>query len=177
MRQNHAQASDPDAGQTISARGVGRVLLLEHNTNADSPQALPATAGATVGGQRVILGLLLYSEPSRNGNREQPTDTELYSDLLRSALIQLLSGINETPDTSREIDAIAASKTPLIVPLTDHQLAVLQLLEEGLSAKSMAARLEVSIHTVNYHKRNLYRKLNVSSATEAIRRARESGLI
>ena len=108
---------------------------------------------------------------------EQPADTELYSDLLRSALIQLLSGISDTPDASRKIDAVAASRTPGITPLTDQQLAVLQLLEEGLSAKNMAARLRISIHTVNYHKRNLYRNLNVSSATEAIRRARESGLI
>ncbi|MDX5895190.1 response regulator transcription factor [Rubrobacter radiotolerans] len=177
MRKNHEQASAGNASQTISAYGIGRVLLLEHGTSADPRQSRTATAGATVSGQRVILEILLCPGLSGNGDRKQSPDTELYSNLLRNALIRLLGGSNEISDTSREIDAIATSRTPLITPLTDQQLAVLQLLEEGLPAKNMAVRLRISIHTVNYHKRNLYRNLNVSSATEAIRKARDSGLI
>jgi len=53
----------------------------------------------------------------------------------------------------------------------------LQLLEEGLTNKGLARRMVVTDSTVRTHLRNIYRKLEVSSRTQAIKRARELQLL
>lgn len=62
-------------------------------------------------------------------------------------------------------------------PLTERELTVLRLVDEGLRSKEIAMRLSVSTRTVAFHLNNAYRKLNVSSRTEALRIARLRGLL
>ena len=63
------------------------------------------------------------------------------------------------------------------VHLTDRERAVLQLLAKGEARKSIASKLGVAVTSVDTHMKNLYRKLNVSSQTEAVNAALRSGLI
>ena len=61
--------------------------------------------------------------------------------------------------------------------LTGRELAVLDLLAEGLTAESMGRRLGVSRHTVRKHHEHVYRKLGVTDRLVAVREARERGLL
>lgn len=61
--------------------------------------------------------------------------------------------------------------------LTGRQVDVLRLLADGRPAKRIASDMGISIHTVHFHQRNLYRSLGASSSTGAIKRARELGLL
>ena len=61
--------------------------------------------------------------------------------------------------------------------LTAREQEVLRLLARGLRNKEIAARLQVSERTVNFHLANIYQKLNVSGRTEALSKALEQGLI
>ena len=61
--------------------------------------------------------------------------------------------------------------------LSDRELAVLVELAEGRTNKEIAGRLWVSEETVKFHLRNIYRKLAVSSRTDAIRFAHENDLV
>jgi DNA-binding CsgD family transcriptional regulator len=61
--------------------------------------------------------------------------------------------------------------------LTARQLEVLHLMSDGRSAKRIASELCLSIHTVHFHQRNLYRALGVGSSTAAVKRAAELGLL
>jgi len=61
--------------------------------------------------------------------------------------------------------------------LSDRELAVLVELAEGRTNKEIAGRLSVSDETVKFHLRNVYRKLAVSSRTDAIRFAHENDLV
>lgn len=61
--------------------------------------------------------------------------------------------------------------------LTGRQLEVLKLIADGRSAKQMAFALDLSIHTVHTHQRNLYRALGVGSSAGALKRARQLGLL
>jgi LuxR family maltose regulon positive regulatory protein len=70
-----------------------------------------------------------------------------------------------------------ASQQPLIEPLTERELEVLRLLAEGLSNQAIAARLVVALGTVKTHTASLYRKLDVTSRTQAVARAAELGLL
>jgi DNA-binding NarL/FixJ family response regulator len=61
--------------------------------------------------------------------------------------------------------------------LSDRELAVLVELAEGRTNQEIAGRLWVSKETVKFHLRNIYRKLDVSSRTDAIRFAHENDLL
>jgi DNA-binding NarL/FixJ family response regulator len=56
---------------------------------------------------------------------------------------------------------------------SSKQLAVLQLLSEGLQNKMIAHRLNIRETTVKLHVRNILRKLNARNRTEAVYRARD----
>ena len=61
--------------------------------------------------------------------------------------------------------------------LSTRQREVLDLLAKGLSNKEMAHRMGLSIRTVDSHVAFLFKKLNVSSRTEAVLLAMRQGII
>jgi transcriptional regulator of acetoin/glycerol metabolism len=63
------------------------------------------------------------------------------------------------------------------VKLTEEQLKVLKLVTKGYKDIVIAKELGISINTVNYHKRNIFKKLDVRSTREAIAKAIRMGLI
>jgi DNA-binding NarL/FixJ family response regulator len=58
-----------------------------------------------------------------------------------------------------------------IETLTDRQLEVFRLTGQGLTASQIAKRLHISVHTVETHRENIKRKLDVTSASELTRLA------
>ncbi len=65
----------------------------------------------------------------------------------------------------------------LLEPLTPAERRVLELLPTELTLKKVASRLYVSLETVRTHVRDIYRKLDAHSRSEAVARARELGLL
>ncbi|MBU4449659.1 MAG: LuxR C-terminal-related transcriptional regulator [Proteobacteria bacterium] len=66
---------------------------------------------------------------------------------------------------------------PLIEPLSQRELEVLQLIAQGLSNREISERLFLALSTVKGHNRNIFGKLQVQRRTEAVARARELGLL
>ncbi len=66
---------------------------------------------------------------------------------------------------------------PLIEPLSQRELEVLQLIAEGLSNREIGERLFLALSTVKGHNRVIFDKLQVQRRTEAVARARELGLL
>ncbi len=52
-------------------------------------------------------------------------------------------------------------------PLTPKEMAILQLLAQGLMYKEMADKQKVNINTIKKHCKNIYKKLKVRNRTEA----------
>ena len=63
------------------------------------------------------------------------------------------------------------------VALSERESVVLEAVARGLSNQEIGRELWISEQTVKFHLRNLYRKLGVSSRTEAARYAYRSGLV
>jgi DNA-binding NarL/FixJ family response regulator len=63
------------------------------------------------------------------------------------------------------------------VALSERESVVLEAVARGLSNREIGRELWISEQTVKFHLRNLYRKLGVSSRTEAARYAHRSGLV
>ena len=69
-------------------------------------------------------------------------------------------------------------KAPAAAPkLSNREHQVLVGLVEGDPYKTIAANHGMSLDTVRTHVRNLYRKLRVNSATEAVGQAFRAGLV
>jgi DNA-binding NarL/FixJ family response regulator len=60
--------------------------------------------------------------------------------------------------------------------LTDREREVLQLVSEGHSTKGIAAKLGISAKTVDNHRTNLMRKLDIHDVASLTRHALEHGL-
>jgi DNA-binding NarL/FixJ family response regulator len=83
------------------------------------------------------------------------------------------------PSVARRILARLAAVGPTADPfpqLTPREHDVLRLLAQGLSNSAIAARLGLSLKTVNNNTSSVFTKLNVSGRTEAAAVAREHGL-
>jgi LuxR family maltose regulon positive regulatory protein len=65
----------------------------------------------------------------------------------------------------------------LVEQLTSRELEVMQLIAAGNSNQTIAEKLVITVSTVKKHTGNIFGKLNVSSRTQAIARARKLGLI
>ncbi|MCI0414862.1 response regulator transcription factor [bacterium] len=61
--------------------------------------------------------------------------------------------------------------------LTPHEIRILELLVEGDSFKTAAQKLNVTVHTVTFHMRSIYDKLQVHSKSEAVAKALRHGLV
>ncbi len=66
---------------------------------------------------------------------------------------------------------------PLIEPLSQRELEVLQLIAQGLSNHEISERLFLALNTVKGHNQKIFGKLQVQRRTEAVARARELGLL
>ncbi len=88
---------------------------------------------------------------------------------------QLLKVFSEQVQLSGE--QVGSSLDVLIEQLTPRELEVLELLAIGDSNQEIADKLVVTIRTIKKHTSNIYGKLGVSSRTQAIAFARETGLL
>lgn len=61
--------------------------------------------------------------------------------------------------------------------LTDKEKEVLADLVNGMSYKMIASKQDISYHTVNFHIRNIYKKLHVNSVSEAVAKALKEKII
>jgi LuxR family maltose regulon positive regulatory protein len=61
--------------------------------------------------------------------------------------------------------------------LTDRELNVLRLLEQGLSQRQISRELFLSFHTVHSHVKSIYTRLGVTSREGAIKHARQRDLL
>jgi DNA-binding NarL/FixJ family response regulator len=96
-------------------------------------------------------------------------------DELLQAISEVLRGrFYVTPRVAKDVLLNRVGKptaTEPRLPLTPRQREVLQLLVEGYSAKEIAADLNISISTVEFHKAALMRRLEVGSTVELVKYA------
>jgi LuxR family maltose regulon positive regulatory protein len=83
----------------------------------------------------------------------------------------------EAGERKNQPKADLASAQPLIEPLSQRELKILQLIAQGLSNREIGERLFLALDTVKGYNRKIFDKLQVQSRTEAIARAREFGLL
>ena len=81
-------------------------------------------------------------------------------------LLEILFEVNERKNSGEETGL-----------LTNSEIEIVRLISEGLTTKEIASHRYISFHTVITHRKNIFRKLGVSSVSELIMYAIKSGWI
>jgi LuxR family transcriptional regulator, maltose regulon positive regulatory protein len=175
-------------------------VLLAQGKLAEARTAIAAhRTAATSGGHVEILvelSLLEAEVARRSGDAREAQAARAAAHALAASVGlrrpgeagTLLGGVLETatePNLSSSAGAgsphersIPAHVRPAVVePLSQREQEVLQLMAEGLSNQALADRLIISLATVKKHLSNIFGKLQATSRTEAIARARALGLL
>jgi LuxR family maltose regulon positive regulatory protein len=88
---------------------------------------------------------------------------------------KLLAALESESAHAQQASRLATSS--LVEPLSEREMEVLRLLTTHLSSTEIAKDLVVSASTVRSHIKNIYGKLNVHTRADAVRRAKELGLL
>lgn len=105
------------------------------------------------------------------------------SEVLEEVRAIVEGGSPLTPSVARSILKVLQGGAPAPIPrpgswdLSEREMDVLRGLVQGHAYKEVAATLNVSLDTVRTHVRNIYRKMQVHSVSEAVSRAIRSGIV
>ena len=83
-----------------------------------------------------------------------------------SELLDLLFEVNEKKNSNEETGQLTVS-----------EIEIVRLISEGLTTKEIASRKFISFHTVISHRKNIFRKLSVTSISELIMYSIRAGWI
>ncbi len=100
--------------------------------------------------------------------------------LLASLREVMCGGAPMSPEVARRVVELFQRFHPArqaTCSLSAQESSVLRLLSEGHHYKTAAAAMGISVHTINFHLRNIYSKLQVHSKSEAVAKALRDGLI
>jgi LuxR family maltose regulon positive regulatory protein len=100
-------------------------------------------------------------------------------DVYLQKLTHTLGLQSDQPSSRIELPGASAleSNKQLLEPLSQREIEVLGLIDQGLANKEIAIKLSLAPATVKAHIRNLYGKIQAKSRTEALSKARAIGLI
>jgi DNA-binding CsgD family transcriptional regulator len=101
----------------------------------------------------------------------EKTEAESLNELLRKegSCTKMLevAMVHQHSKNKKDLD----SNPPAMAGLTKREKQILQLIGEGLSTKMIADRCNISINTVETHRRHLLEKLNVKNSMQLIKEA------
>jgi DNA-binding NarL/FixJ family response regulator len=101
---------------------------------------------------------------------------------------EILDAVKETAKgnkfyCNRVLDVVSASAkegagedcSPTI--LSQREIEVVEYIAQGLTAAQVGEKMCLSVHTINTHRKNIFKKLGVNSTTELVRFALKTSLI
>jgi len=89
----------------------------------------------------------------------------------------LVERIKRTVINRKTGEILAPALIPAEKQLTGREKEILLLIRQGFLSKEIADKLNISIYTVNNHRKNILTKLNVDNIIEAINLARDYDII
>ena len=100
-------------------------------------------------------------------------------DEIESAIRRALQGgVTIDPDLNRHlVEKLPEMDQEAGKALSPKELEVLRYLADGMPAKQIAAEMGLSVHTIDSHLRNLYRKLEAPNQSAAVARAFRLGIL
>jgi NarL family two-component system response regulator YdfI len=174
-----AEPEEPDSADLIIATAEPShfATTLQKLADADLFRDLPV----------VLLAEILDPQTSAQALR-MGARAVLPAELPRAQLVAALEAVSsgflvampaevETIVAGSQIPSATNGVEELLEPLTPREQEVLRMLALGLANKEIAARLNISEHTVKFHVAAILGKLGAASRTEAVALGIRHGLI
>ncbi len=122
-----------------------------------------------------VVILTMHDDP---GVRQKAAASGAHAFVLKdNAFEHLLSAIRSVANSS-EIMPFAIPQTDFgALELTQREQQVMRLVARGLTNRSISEQLGISIKTIDSHRTNLMRKLNIHSTAELVRHAIATDII
>lgn len=156
-----------DRVATIEATICAALVAQEQMRPADAARI--TSEALALAAERGILRPFLVCDPGDMARLLRTTTALRDGAAVRDAVLARLGDAGQT--------AAFPEPEPLLEPLTERELAVLAQLPTMRTNEEIARDFYVSVNTVKSHLTHLYRKLGVGNRREAVRRARELGLL
>jgi len=184
----HVAATAADLTQLCDRIGTpDRAVLLFDGTCLESAASLRAVLAAHPNVRAVVLGVT-ESEPEIIGWAEAGASGYVTQDGSVDELVKTVEAVARdeltcppriTAALMHRVAALATEQlliTPLSARLSDRELEIVQLIDDGLSNQAIAHRLFITLATVKNHVHNILDKLGVHTRTEAAALVRDCSL-
>jgi len=166
-------ATDP-----VRRRGLAAMLeAAGHVLTDDTPdvELCDMDRGASKLPRESEAPVLALTNGSPAGSPAGVLTPDASAEQLDAALRAVFAGLLVRSPTTPDARGFApAEDMPLLTP---REREILALVGEGLSNKSMARRLGISVHTVKFHLEALFNKLDATSRAEAVAKGLRGGVI
>ncbi len=163
---------------TDPVRRRGLLSMLEgagHIVTDDTPDAEVCDQGQSLPRESEAPVVALTAGSPASGAPAGILTPDATAEQLDAALRAVVAGLLVRPAGMPETRGFApAEDAPLLTP---REREILGLIGEGLSNKSMARRLGISVHTVKFHMEALFTKLDATSRAEALTKGLRGGVI
>lgn len=157
---------DYDHADYISFEDLQKVFRVAPNTNVLVISA--HTDAATV--NRIIR------QPIKGLLSKECSEQEIL-DAVRSTAKGDRFYCNRILDVVTESKKEGAGKDCGPTMLSKREVEVVEYIAQGMTAGEVAEKMCLSVHTINTHRKNIFKKLSVNSTTELVRYALKTALI
>jgi LuxR family maltose regulon positive regulatory protein len=162
-----------EGGRTGSVIEILVLQAIAYHAQGDLPAALlPLQQALTLAEPEGYVRMFLDEGPSMLQLLREASAREITPDYTG----KLLAAFEAEKRKSEEKTDLPPAQ-PLINPLSQRELKILQLIAQGLSNREIGERLFLALDTVKGHNRIIFDKLQVQRRTEAVARAHELGLL
>jgi DNA-binding NarL/FixJ family response regulator len=173
------EASRGDEALALARRTLPDVVLLDVTLGTPNGLDVAAALRAEMPGLRIIFLTMHDDEATVARALSLGADgyllkTSSFDTLLSGLRAVSLGGSYLDPGVARHVMRRAASSGSI---LTERELEVLRLLADGRRPADIATTLYVSIRTVRNHLANIYMKLGVRTAGQAVAEAFQRGFV
>jgi len=179
------EVADGDAALEFLRVNPVDVLVLDLTMpGADGFEVLRQVKGTRSGMKVLVLTMHANAEYVARAVQDG-ADGYLLKDSAVQDLVSAIEAVRSgrayySPPVQRELSELLRAHSAPPRPmdtLTDREREVLQLVVKGLSTKEIASKLDISTRTVETHRANLMRKLNLKSVALLTQFAIREGLV
>ena len=177
-----ALAAQGEVAQALPLLTAYRARMDEAGRADESLKALVSEAMALHAAGRLEEALPVLREALLRGEPGGFIRTFVDEGPAMAALLATLSERGTLPDYTAQLLAVLGSAGPTaadlgqlqrlgVEPLSERELDILRLIQQGQSNQGIGETLFLSLHTVKWHNQNIFDKLQVKRRTEAVARA------
>jgi DNA-binding NarL/FixJ family response regulator len=179
------EVADGAAALDALARAAVDVLVLDLTMPGLDGFAVMRRARGLAPALKVLV-LSMHADPEFVARAvREGADGYLLKDSAVNDLVAAIQAVREgrayhSPQVQRQLTDMLRGGAPparTLDALTDREREVLKRIAEGHSTKEIAALLDISTRTVETHRANLMRKLEVRSLAQLVRLAIREGLV